>query len=130
MLKQMEADEEARPCENSIMAVLDGCADIGALDFGQCLYGCVKKTSLGLNVAVNNAMMDMYSKSGRLDLAAKVFDEILMKDLYSWTLTISGCADLGEGHRALEVYSHMLESRVAPNEVSQLSLLTASSMLG
>ena len=50
---------------------------------------------------MNNAMMG----SGRLDLAARIFDEILNKDLFSWTTLISGYAYHGEGHHALEVYS-------------------------
>ncbi|XP_061355859.1 pentatricopeptide repeat-containing protein At2g22410, mitochondrial-like [Gastrolobium bilobum] len=130
LFKQMEADGEAPPCANSIVAVLSGCADVGALDFGQCIHGCVQKTSLILDVTVSNAMMDMYSKSGRLDLAVRIFDEILKKDLFSWTTMISGYAYHGEGHHALDVYSRMLESGFTPNEVTLLSVLTACSHAG
>nr|KYP71350.1 hypothetical protein KK1_010609 [Cajanus cajan] len=63
MFKRMGADDGGpRLCADLIVAVLSACADVGALDFGQCLHGCVKKMSLELDVAVSNAMMDMYSK--------------------------------------------------------------------
>ncbi|XP_020211711.1 pentatricopeptide repeat-containing protein At2g29760, chloroplastic [Cajanus cajan] len=131
MFKRMGADDGGpRLCADLIVAVLSACADVGALDFGQCLHGCVKKMSLELDVAVSNAMMDMYSKSGRLDLAVRIFDEILKKDVFSWTTMVSGYAYHGEGHLALEAFSRMLESGVTPNEVTMLSVLTACSHAG
>ncbi|XP_028768504.1 pentatricopeptide repeat-containing protein At2g20540-like [Neltuma alba] len=69
--------------------------------------------------------MDMYSKSGRLGLAIRIFDEILDKDVFSWTTMISGYAYHGKGQHVLEAYSRMLESKVTPNEATPLSLLTA-----
>ncbi|XP_068503071.1 pentatricopeptide repeat-containing protein At2g20540-like isoform X2 [Phaseolus vulgaris] len=131
MFKQMEAgDGGALHCADLMVAVLSACADVGALDFGQCIHGCVKKRRLELDVAVSNALMDMYSKSGRLDLVVRIFDEILKKDVFSWTTMISGYAYHGEGHLALEAFSRMLESGVNPNEVTLLSVLTACSHAG
>ncbi|KAG4939838.1 hypothetical protein JHK86_045979 [Glycine max] len=129
--KRMEADDRGvRLCADLIVAVLSACADVGALDFGQCIHGCVNKIGLELDVAVSNVTMDMYSKSGRLDLAVRIFDDILKKDVFSWTTMISGYAYHGEGHLALEVFSRMLESGVTPNEVTLLSVLTACSHSG
>ncbi|XP_027357325.1 pentatricopeptide repeat-containing protein At2g29760, chloroplastic-like [Abrus precatorius] len=126
LLKQMEGDDGGvRLCADLIVAVLSACADVGALDFGRCIHGRVKKTSLEMDVAVNNAMMDMYSKSGRLELAVRIFDEMLNKDVFSWTTMISGYACHGEGNLALEGFSCMLESGVIPNEVTLLSVLCA-----
>ncbi|KAK7314796.1 hypothetical protein VNO77_33324 [Canavalia gladiata] len=131
LFKRMEVDDGgAHLCADLIGVVLSACADVGALDFGQCIHGCVKKMSLGLDVTVSNAMVDMYSKSGRLDLAVRIFDEIMNKDLFSWTTMISGYAYHGEGHHALDVFSRMLESGVMPNEVTLLSVLTACSHAG
>ncbi|KAK7270720.1 hypothetical protein RJT34_26083 [Clitoria ternatea] len=131
LFRKMEADDgRVFRCADLAVAVLSGCADVGALDFGQCLHGRVKKTSLEQDVTVSNAMMDMYCKSGRLDLAVRIFDEILEKDVFTWTTMISGYAYHGEGRLALEVYSCMLESGITPNEVTMLSILTACSHAG
>ncbi|XP_022639948.1 pentatricopeptide repeat-containing protein At2g20540 [Vigna radiata var. radiata] len=130
MFKQMEGDDGGLHCTDLMVAVLSACADVGDLDFGQCMHGCVKKRRLELDVAVSNALMDMYSKSGRLDLAVRIFDEILKKDVFSWTTMISGYAYHGEGHLALEAFRRMLESGVNPNEVTLLSVLTACSHAG
>ncbi|XP_031247788.1 putative pentatricopeptide repeat-containing protein At5g59200, chloroplastic [Pistacia vera] len=46
----------------TIVVVLSGCADIGALDLGKCIHGNVSKSNLGFGVTVNPALMDMYAK--------------------------------------------------------------------
>ncbi|CAK9161528.1 unnamed protein product [Ilex paraguariensis] len=80
-----------------------GCADLGALDFGQSIHGYVYKfAGLVCDIAVNNGLIDLYSKSGSLGLATKIFRGMLDKDLLTWTTIISGLALHGEGRYALE----------------------------
>ncbi|XP_028756531.1 pentatricopeptide repeat-containing protein At5g66520-like [Neltuma alba] len=121
---------EVRPSTATIVAILSACADTGALNIGLSIHGNVNKTNLELDVIVNNALMDMYSRSGRLGLAIRIFDEILDKDVFSRTTMISSYAYHGKGQHALEVHSQMLKSKLTPNEVTLLSLLTACSHLG
>ncbi|KAJ0105493.1 hypothetical protein Patl1_19308 [Pistacia atlantica] len=114
----------------TIVAVLSGCADIGALDLGKCIHGYVSKSNLGFGVTVNNALMDMYAKSGCLDMALKVISEIREKDMFSWTTLISGYAFHGKGKNALEVFGDMIELKMKPNEVTFLWVLSACSHAG
>ncbi|XP_031280860.1 pentatricopeptide repeat-containing protein At2g29760, chloroplastic-like [Pistacia vera] len=114
----------------TIVAVLSGCADIGALDLGKCIHGYVSKSNLGFGVTVNNALMDMYAKSGCLDMALKVISEIREKDVFSWTTLISGYAFHGKGKNALEVFGDMIELKMKPHEVTFLSVLSACSHAG
>ncbi|CAK9141451.1 unnamed protein product [Ilex paraguariensis] len=70
-----------------------GCADLGAIDFGQKIHGYVYKfAGLAGHIVVNNGLIDMYSKSGNLDLTTKIFSEMLNNDLLTWTTMISGLA--------------------------------------
>ncbi|XP_044465691.1 pentatricopeptide repeat-containing protein At2g20540-like [Mangifera indica] len=114
----------------TIVAVLSGCADIGALDFGKCIHGYVNKSNLAFGVTVNNALMNMYAKSGCLDVALKVFSEVREKDVFPWTTLISGYALHGKGKNALEAFGDMTESNIKPNEVTFLSVLSACSHAG
>ncbi|KAJ4713687.1 Pentatricopeptide repeat-containing protein [Melia azedarach] len=130
LFKQMNA--EGKNCVTAIIivAVLSGCADIGARDLGQSIHGYVNKCDFSMNVTVNNALMNMYSKSGCLNVALKIFNGMPRKDVFSWTTLISGYAFHGEGKKALEAFSDMLESRITPNEVTFVSLLSACSHAG
>ncbi|XAR53190.1 hypothetical protein NMG60_11021639 [Bertholletia excelsa] len=122
--------KEEYPNDVTVVAVLSGCADVGAFDLGQSLHGFVEKNSMIMDVAVKNALVDLYSKSGNLDLAVKIFDKIEKKDVFSWTSMISGLALHGKGSQALEMLNNMLESGISPNEVTILSALSACSHAG
>lgn len=130
LFQEMRAEGKDWPTVITIVAVLSGCADIGAFDLGSSVHGYVNKTNLDLDVTVNNALMDMYAKSGALVLALKIFQEMPKRDVFSWTTMISGLALHGKGTHALEAFSDMSKSGIAPNEVTLLSVLSACSHAG
>ncbi|CAK9149935.1 unnamed protein product [Ilex paraguariensis] len=103
LFQKMRVGGEDHPTSITIVSVLAGCADLGALDFGQSIHGYVYKfAGLVCDIAVNNGLIDLYSKSGSLGLATKIFRGMLDKDLLTWTPIISGLALHGEGRYALE----------------------------
>lgn len=130
IFKQMKAEGENQPTAVTIVAVLSGCADTGALDHGQAIHGFVNKVCLNKDVTVNNTLMDMYSKGGCPHLAMKIFHGMVKRDVFSWTTMISGYAFHGKANHALEVFYDMLKSRVIPNDVTFLSVLSAFSHAG
>ncbi|KAK9278325.1 hypothetical protein L1049_027890 [Liquidambar formosana] len=130
LFQRMKLEGNDPPTAITIVTVLSGSADVGALDLGRSIHGYVTKTNLNMDVTVNNALVDMYSKSGSLDMAIKIFDEILEKDVFSWTSMISGYALHGKGSHALEVFYEMLKSGMAPNEVTFVSVLSACGHAG
>ncbi|XVF30311.1 hypothetical protein REPUB_Repub16aG0045800 [Reevesia pubescens] len=131
LFKEMRSEGKVNPTIVTVVAVLAGCADSGSLYFGRSVHGYVKKVNLNeKNVVLGNALMDMHSKCGYLDVAVKIFNEMVERDVFSWTIMITGYAFHGKGKHALELFSDMLESRVAPNEVTFLSALSACSHEG
>ncbi|KAI3831266.1 hypothetical protein MKX03_034052 [Papaver bracteatum] len=130
IFQKMKSDGNDHPTAVMLVAVLSGCAEIGALDLGQVIHGYVMKTYLNLDLTVKNALMDMYCKSGSLESAERIFEEISTKDNFSWTTMILGFAVHGSGKRALEIFSDMLESGDYPNEVTFVAVLSACSHAG
>lgn len=124
LFKEMVVDG-VFPTEITIVAVLSGCADIGALDFGRSVHGFVSKSVLVRDMAVNNALIDMYSKSGSLESGLEIFSGMGCKDLFTWTTTISGLALHGKGRHAVELFDSMLASGLTPNIVTYVAVLSA-----
>nr|XP_010317555.1 pentatricopeptide repeat-containing protein At2g13600-like isoform X2 [Solanum lycopersicum] len=83
-----------------------------------------------MDVGVNNALIDMYAKSGDLDFAMMIFRGMIKKDAFSWTSMILGLALHSRGRNALEFFDEMLESGVTANEITYLSVLSACSHAG
>ncbi|OIT29240.1 PREDICTED: pentatricopeptide repeat-containing protein At2g22410, mitochondrial-like [Nicotiana attenuata] len=131
LFKRMRKEGDDSPTTITIVAVLSGCADIGALDFGKLIHGYVNKVAgFAVDIGVNNALIDMYAKSGNLDLATKIFRGMIKKDAFTWTSIILGLALHGRGTNALEFFDEMLESGVTANEITYLSVLSACSHAG
>uniref|UniRef100_A0A0A9CW52 Pentatricopeptide repeat-containing protein n=1 Tax=Arundo donax TaxID=35708 RepID=A0A0A9CW52_ARUDO len=122
--------EGHRPTQVTIVGVLSACADIGALDLGRVIHGYGSKCNASRNIIVSNALMDMYAKNGSIEMAFSVFQEVQLKDAFTWTTMISCFTVQGDGRKALELFWDMLRSGVVPNSVTFVSILSACSHAG
>lgn len=79
---------------------------------------------------VGSALIDLYSRSGSIEDAHRVFEQLLRRDRIAWTSMIDGYAQHGEGRKALELFECMIEEGAQPNEVTFVSVLYACSHAG
>ncbi|KAG9441981.1 hypothetical protein H6P81_017835 [Aristolochia fimbriata] len=118
------------PTVVTLVGVLSGCADIGALELGQSIHGFMCKTSTDSDLTLLNSVIDMYSKSGSVETAEEVFKSMPQRDVYTWTTIISCFASHGNGSRALEMFSEMLAAGIKPNEITFVAVISACSHAG
>jgi pentatricopeptide repeat protein len=100
--------EGRHPTHVTIVGVLSACADIGSLDLGRVIHGYGSKFNISTNIIVSNALMDMYAKSGCIEMAFAVFEEVPLKDAFTWTTMISSFTVQGDGNKALELFGDMI----------------------
>lgn len=105
-------------------------ASMASLSLGRQIHAIALKYQLSYDVALGNALIDMYSKSGEIDDASHVFNEMREKNVISWTTLIAGYGKHGFGHKAIELYHKMDCEGPKPNEVTFLCLLFACSHSG
>nr|UPT49028.1 pentatricopeptide repeat protein AaPPR1399 [Agave angustifolia] len=72
----------------------------------------------------------MYVKSGFIDFAERLFDEMTTKDVVVWSTMVSGLAQSGRAYQSLGTFREMLEESVAPNKVTIASVLFACAHMG
>lgn len=83
------------------------------------------------DVAIGNAVVDMYAKVGTIDAARSVFEGLPTKDVVSWNTLITGYSQNGLASEAIEVYNIMEErEEIIPNQGTWVSILPAYSHLG
>jgi len=111
--------------EATVISVLRGCADSGALSVGRKVHGIVKEKGIDLKSNVCTALIDMYSKCGCLESAREVFDDVLDRDVFVWTAMISGLACHGMYKEAIELFVEMETCNVKPDERTITVVLSA-----
>ncbi|CAL5375730.1 unnamed protein product [Camellia sinensis] len=114
----------------TMTSVISACELLGDERLGRAIHGNVAKTEFGVDVTVDNSLIQMYSSVGNLEEAEKVFSRIESKDVVSWTAMISGYEDNGLPDKAVETYKLMELEGVVPDEIAIVSVLSSCASLG
>ncbi|XP_044492437.1 pentatricopeptide repeat-containing protein At5g08510 [Mangifera indica] len=126
MFLKMEAEKDVRPNEVTIASVIPACANLGALEIGQRIEKYARENGFFKNIYVCNAVLELYAKCGKIDVAKKLFNEIgKRRNLCSWNSMIMGLAVHGKCNDALELYEQMLREGPGPDDVTFVGLFLA-----
>ncbi|XAR55210.1 hypothetical protein NMG60_11035219 [Bertholletia excelsa] len=115
-----------RPDPLAISSVLPACARVAANKNGKEIHGYLVKNGIDMNRTVENALMDMYVKSGSLEYASRIFIATKNKDVVSWTVMILGNTFHGHGELAVGM-SRQMEKNLGTemDELMYMALLYA-----
>eukprot|EP00253_Pinus_taeda_P026437 PITA_26437 len=106
-----------------VASVLSACGSLEALQKGKEIHGYIAKGKLNSNVAVQTAVMDMYSKCGFVEDANKVFDKDCEGDVIACSIIIVGNGQKGHVTKAFEIFRQMLKNSVIPNVITIVNFL-------
>lgn len=124
LYKRME-DSGLKPNESILVSAVTACAHLGALAQGLWIHSYAEKCRYVSNPILATALVDMYSKCGRVELALTVFEGIQDKDSQAWNSIISGVALNGDVSKALELFNDMVHSNTQPTDATFVAVLTA-----
>ncbi|XP_038694889.1 putative pentatricopeptide repeat-containing protein At5g09950 [Tripterygium wilfordii] len=110
--------------------VLSACASEATLERGMEVHACAIRACLEYDVVVGSALVDMYSKCGRIDYALRFFNTMPVRNIYSWNSMISGYARHGDGDKALKLFTQMKQDGQSPDHVTFVGVLSACSHVG
>ncbi|XP_006660454.1 pentatricopeptide repeat-containing protein At4g14850-like [Oryza brachyantha] len=119
-----------RPTEFGLSCVVNACTGSRNIEAGRQVHGMVVRTGYDKDVFTANALVDMYVKVGRVDIASVIFEKMPDSDVVSWNALISGCVLNGHDHRAIELLLQMKSSGLVPNVFTLSSILKACSGAG
>ncbi|KAG9446242.1 hypothetical protein H6P81_012370 [Aristolochia fimbriata] len=123
-------DAQVPASQVTYSGILRACAGSAVLEQGTVIHSLVSKSVFLDDTIVCNALVDMYAKCGAIKYARKVFDTMEELDLVSWNAIISAYALHGLGEDALKLFTKMQESRVKPNHVTFVGVLSACNHVG
>ncbi|XP_020579029.1 pentatricopeptide repeat-containing protein At4g39530-like [Phalaenopsis equestris] len=119
-----------KPDPFTIASAMTLCAKLGDQLQGKQIHAQIIKQGHEFDTCIASTLIDMYAKSGSIEDASKVFENLSTKDRIAWTALIDGYAQHGMGINALESFSKMIEDGIYPNVVTFVSLLNACSHSG
>ena len=80
---------------------------------------------LAKNPYLASSLINMYAKCGMLKKAHDLLEELLVRDIFSWSSLISGYTQQGRSHEALNCFDQMKCEGLAPNLVIFTCILKA-----
>ncbi|CAL1365924.1 unnamed protein product [Linum trigynum] len=117
-------------CDSYTFAIaLKACADLGALDRGREIHCQTIKKGFHICSFVANTLTVMYNKCGKLDYGSRLFEQMELKDVVSWTTTIATCCQNGDHENAVIAFRRMRETGVSPNEYTFAAVMTSCANL-
>eukprot|EP00253_Pinus_taeda_P009004 PITA_09004 len=75
LFQQMQKDK-MKPDLTTMVSVLPSCAHLAALQQGKLIHGHILRNGLEMDVSTGNALIDMYAKCGRLEIARRLFEKM------------------------------------------------------
>ncbi|CAN6920156.1 unnamed protein product [Brassica oleracea] len=114
----------------TFVSVLSACANLGSLSQGEWVRVYIDKHGVEIDGFLATALVDMYSKCGRIDKAVEVFRSASKKDVSTWNSMITGLSVHGLGNDALEIFSEMVYEGFKPNSVTFIAVLSACNHVG
>uniref|UniRef100_A0ACD5YHU3 Uncharacterized protein n=1 Tax=Avena sativa TaxID=4498 RepID=A0ACD5YHU3_AVESA len=93
----------------AVVSAASACAGLGAMRPLRELHGAVMVSGLEVTVIMANAMVDAYSKAGRMEDARMLFNQMSVRDTVSWTSMITGYCRTKRLDEAVQVFDMMPE---------------------
>uniref|UniRef100_A0ACD5VPX0 Uncharacterized protein n=1 Tax=Avena sativa TaxID=4498 RepID=A0ACD5VPX0_AVESA len=129
LFRQMQL-QRLSPNVVTLANVLSACAELLALRLGHEVHAHVNRSMLDRHSLVENGLINMYAKCGRVAVARKVFDSMKSKDLVSWNSMLAGYGMHGLCDDALTLFADMARAKVVPDGVTFVAVLSACSHAG
>ncbi|GAB2242338.1 hypothetical protein Droror1_Dr00019113 [Drosera rotundifolia] len=123
-------DGGVRPDNYVLPSVLKACGHMLECLRGREVHGLVLRCSFEFDAFVNSALIDMYSKCGKVEVARWVFDGMRKLDLVGLNAMVSGYVQGGFLKEALALVEGMKLSGVTPNVVTWNTLISGFAQEG
>ncbi|PNY06451.1 pentatricopeptide repeat-containing protein at1g11290-like protein [Trifolium pratense] len=118
------------PHLETMIALLPACSHLAALQHGKSCHGYAVVRGFSNDTSICNAIIDMYSKCGKITISREIFDRMQNRDIISWNTMIIGYGIHGLCVEALSLFHELMASGSKPDDVTFIAVLSACSHSG
>eukprot|EP00250_Pteridium_aquilinum_P005301 c15415_g1_i1 orf=3-1715(-) len=110
--------------------ILSACASVASLSEGRRMHVWIDKSLQETDEVVGNALVSMYGRCGHVEAAQMTFNNMLVRDVVTWSSIIMSYGQQGRGKEALHYFEQMQMEGVLPDRVIFFNVLSACSHAG
>ncbi|KAL5728449.1 Pentatricopeptide repeat-containing protein [Ranunculus cassubicifolius] len=114
----MKSNTGLSPNPTTMASILPACVHCEAFHQKEGIHCYIMKRGFENDVYVQNALIDMYARVGKIEVSKKIFDSMEVKDLVSWNTIITGYALDGRHGDALLLLQKM-QNKLALTTISK-----------
>ncbi|KAK6128246.1 hypothetical protein DH2020_038019 [Rehmannia glutinosa] len=122
LFDMMRSSNVCQPDDVTCLLVLQACATLNALEWGQKVHSYIVEHGFLNARNVCNSLIVMYSRCGCVEKAYEVFKQMVDRDVVSWSAMISGLAS--------NAFKEMQREGVLPGDQTFTGVLSACSHSG
>ncbi|XP_023885471.1 pentatricopeptide repeat-containing protein At4g21065 [Quercus suber] len=109
--------------------LLQECINKNSVSEAQIVHGHIMKTVTQEDLFVMTFLINVYAKCGSMENAQKVFDNLLRRNVVSWTTLMTGYVQNSQPQIAIQIFQEMLEAGAYPTNYTLGTALNACSSL-
>ncbi|XP_059312505.1 putative pentatricopeptide repeat-containing protein At3g18840 [Lycium ferocissimum] len=124
LFRELITQETTVPDELIFINLLGACAIHATFNYGKQIHSYILRTGTAMDTKLANSVVDMYSKSGNVTYAQRVFQLTVDGDSILYNSMIAGYGLHGYENEAIQLFSQMTDRGFQPDEVTFLALLS------
>ncbi|KAE8658230.1 putative pentatricopeptide repeat-containing protein [Hibiscus syriacus] len=122
---------DVKPDKFILVSLISACSQVGNLELAKWIDSYLSRSDIDVSQKhVLAALIDMNAKCGKMERAAKLFEEMPERDLVSYCSMIQGLAIHGQQAQAIQLFNRMINEGLVPDEVAFTIILNACSSAG
>ncbi|GMY34920.1 pentatricopeptide repeat-containing protein [Fagus crenata] len=106
LFEQMR-ETDVVPDKYVLSSVLSACSMLEFLEGGKQIHAYVMRRGTEMDVSVTNVLIDFYAKCGKVCTAQNLFDQMVAKNIISWTTMIAGYMQNSFNMEAMKLFAEM-----------------------
>uniref|UniRef100_J3MFT6 DYW domain-containing protein n=1 Tax=Oryza brachyantha TaxID=4533 RepID=J3MFT6_ORYBR len=112
---------EGMQCNHvTFMALVTALSGLASLEYGKQVHAQILRKELPFFIAVQNSLIDMYSKCGKLLYSRRIFDSMPERSVVSWNAMLMGYGRHGLGHEVVRIFKN-LRKEAKPDSLTAAS---------
>lgn len=128
--RMLLSGDGAAPNAATMVSLLAACSSSCNWPAGRWVSSFIDVNAVPVNVMVTTALIDMHCRCGALTEARRRFNEAPQKNLATWNAMMTGYVRGGRPESAVNLFSLMAASSMAPNQITLVNLLSAFASMG